>query len=588
MTAGDDHALVARNDLVAEAARRIHNGFERYNHQFRRVTDRARWRFEERDWQGQFADISTRVVLYERWAKRTERLIHDWLGAHVTDPTLWPEIRTYYGWRVEEMPDAGFMKTFFNSITRRILGTIGVNPQVEFVRPPPEEGITSLTMRRYPCWGELKASCADVLTDFQVQVPFADRLRDAEAMAGSIRTHFAEAGWASGDIDASCLRLEFIDSHFFQGTRAYLVGRIRMPEGSQPIIVALKNDDAGVQVDATLLNEEQIGVVFSYTRSYYFADPTSVVAAVQFLHTLLPNKPIDELYTVLGRLRQGKTERYRALVEHMERTDDEFVHAAGDSGLVMIVFTLPSFNLVFKVMRDVFRPPKKSTHADVDACYQLVARHDHAGRLIDTQHFRNLELPRERFSQALYDELMAECQRGVGDDGDQLVFRRAYVERQVRPLNLYIREVDAEEAERVSLDYGRCIKDLAETNIFAGDLLLKNFGVTGSGRVVFYDYDEVLLITDCAFRELPEPPDDDFSLQDPGTTPYNGPNYIFPEEFGRFLAMPGSLRQHFLQEHGDLFTAEYWRGVQRRRQRGEIAEIVPYARQSVTREPIAL
>ncbi len=574
--------MQAREQLVSEAARRIHHGFERYNEEFREITERARQRFEDRDWKGQFEDIAARVELYEHWASCTERSIREWLDERVTDHELWPEIRAYYGARVEAVPEAGFMKTFFNSITRRLFGTLGVDPQVEFVRPPPEEGIASLTMRRYPCWSELESACARVLEGYRMRVPFADRGADAANMARAIRAHFGDA-----TVDGRCLRLEFIDSHFFQGTRAYVVGRLRMADGNYPIVVALKNTDEGLCVDATLLQVEQIGVVFSYTRSYYFADPTSVVAAVQFLHSLLPNKPIDELYTVLGRLRQGKTERYRSLVEHLDRTDDVFVHAPGDPGLVMIVFTLPSFNLVFKVMRDVFRPPKQSTHADVEARYQLVARHDHAGRLIDTQHFRNLELPRHRLSDELYDELMRECARGVGHDGDQIVFHRAYVERRVRPLNLHIRNADEDEAQRAILDYGRCIKDLAETNIFAGDFLLKNFGVTSSGRVVFYDYDEVSLVTDCSFRELPEP-DDDMGLMDPGTTRYVGANDIFPEEFIRFLSLPRPLRQRFLDVHGDLFTADYWRDVKRRRQRGEIAEIVPYARQSVAREPIPL
>jgi len=568
--------------LTPGAARQIYDGFERYNRQFRRITDRARWRFEQRDWKGQLEDIAARVELYEHWASRTERALRRQLGRHVTDHDLWPEIRAYYGRRVEAVPDAGFMKTFFNSITRRIFGTSGVDAAVEFVQPPPEEGITSLTMRRYPCWGELDETCARVLKEYRVRTPFADRLGDARSMARSIRDYLGDAA------DAQCLRLEFIDSHFFQGTRGYLVGRIRLVDGSQPIVVALKNADDGIRVDAVLLHEEQIGLIFSYTRSYYFADPTSVVAAVQFLHSLLPRKPIDELYTVLGRLRQGKTERYRSLVDHLARTTDEFQHAPGDPGLVMIVFTLPSFNLVFKVMRDVFRPPKNITHAEVNERYRLVSRHDHAGRLIDTQHFKNLELPRERFSQQLYDDLMAEAGRTVGHDGDQLVFTQAYVERRVRPLNLHIREVETDEAGRAILDYGRCIKDLAETNIFAGDLLLKNFGVTNSGRVVFYDYDEVSLITDCNFRELPEPSDDDFSLMDPTSLRYVGKNDIFPEEFIRFLSMPRELRQTFLEAHGDLLTPEYWRDVKRRRQRGEIAEIVPYERQSVSREPIPL
>jgi isocitrate dehydrogenase kinase/phosphatase len=358
------------------------------------VTSRARRRFEQRDWKGQMADIAARVELYETWARRTVGQLRRDLGDDFADHDFWPAVREAFGLRVEAMPDAGFMKTFFNSITRRVFGTRGVDATVEFVQPPPEEGIESLTMRRYPCWGDLDEACSRMLRDFRFRIGYADRDGDAAAIAGEIRGHFSDA-------DAQCLRLEFIDTHFFQGTRAYLVGRLRMPRGTQPIVIALRNDDAGIRVDATLITEEQIGVVFSYTRSYYFADPTSVVAAVQFLHDILPDKPIDELYTVLGRLRQGKTERYRSLTRHLRATEDAFVHAAGEAGLVMIVFTLPSFNLVFKVMRDVFRPPKTTTHEDVHQSYRLVSRHDHAGRLIDTQHFRNLELPRARFSEAL-------------------------------------------------------------------------------------------------------------------------------------------------------------------------------------------
>ena len=561
---------------IPEAARLIHDGFVQYNRAFKRITDRAKRRFEQCDWQGQFRDIAERVELYETWVNRTERALRAYLGETVGDHALWQDIRAYFGERVEAVPDAGFMKTFFNSITRRIFGTVGVDPEVEFVQPPPEEGVQSLTMRRYPCWNDVEANCRRILGDFRVRVRFADRRRDARFMAQEVRAYL----WREGVTPEQVRRFEFIDSHFFQGTRAYLVGRLRHEAGVTPIVVALKNTEAGIAVDAVLMQVEQIGVVFSYTRSYYFADPTSVVAAVQFLHTLLPGKPIDELYTVLGRLRQGKTERYRVFMDHLRCTRDAFVHAAGDTGLVMIVFTLPSSNLVFKVMRDVFGAPKTTSHAEVEEKYRLVSRHDHAGRLIDTQHFRNLELPLHRFSRGLLDDLLAEAPRTVRIEDDQLVFYKAYVERRVRPLNLYIREVDAAEARRVILDYGQCIKDLAETNIFAGDLLLKNFGITDSGRVVFYDYDEVALVTDCNFRELPEESDDDF-MMDPGTTRFVGPNDIFPEEFIRFLSLESELRSAFLAVHGDLLDPDYWRDVKRRRERGEIAEVVPYARQTV-------
>lgn len=560
---------------AAEAARLIHDGFLAYNREFQQITDRARRRFEERDWQGQLRDIAERVELYEHWVNRTLVALRAHLGEHVRDHDVWRTLRDYFGARVEGVPDAGFMKTFFNSITRRLLGTVGVDPDVEFVQPPPDEGVQSLIMRRYPSWDDIEVACRRILEDFRVDVAFADVHADAGIMAAEVTAYLARDGLAPDQVR----RFEFIDSHFFQGTRAYVVGRVRHDAGVMPIVVALRNADDGVRVDAVLMQPEQISVVFSYTRSYYFADPTSVVAAVQFLHSILPGKPIDELYTVLGRLRQGKTERYRVFMQHLRETDDDFEHAAGDVGLVMIVFTLPSYNLVFKVMRDVFGPPKVTDHQAVEDKYRLVSRHDHAGRLIDTQHFRNLELPRDRMSRPLLDDLLAACPRNVRIDDDQLVFSGVYVERRVRPLNLYIREVDSAEARRVIRDYGQCLKDLAETNIFAGDLLLKNFGVTDTGRVVFYDYDEVALITECNFREIPES-DDDFML-DPSTTRYVGPHDIFPEEFIRFLSLAPELRRTFVEAHGDLLDPGYWRDVKRRRQRGEISEVVPYARQTV-------
>ncbi|MGB1110030.1 MAG: bifunctional isocitrate dehydrogenase kinase/phosphatase [Gammaproteobacteria bacterium] len=558
-------------------AQHIYDGFSRYNKKFKKITTRAKRRFEKRNWDGQMQDIKGRVELYEEWVQRVENELRSVLGEKVNDHQLWVQIRDYFGSRLEGVPDAGFMKTFFNTITRRIFGTVGADSAIEFVAPPPEEGMAtleSLSMRRYPCWGDVHGTFRRVLKDFRFKVPYIDLDGDAAFMEEEVRR------FASGHLNRhdACLRFEFIDSTFFQGSRAYLVGRILHPDKISPIVVAFENLDAGIRVDAVLMDEKPVSVVFSYTRSYYFADPTSVVASVYFLHSILPTKPIDELYTVMGRLRQGKTERYRKFVEHLEVTDDQFVHADGDAGLVMIVFTLPSFNLVFKVLRDKFGFPKTTTHAQVHEKYKLVSNHDHAGRLIDTQFFRNLALPRDRFSPELLAELEAQAENTISLSGDWLVFNEVYVERRVRPLNLYIRESSRERAQAAILDYGQAIKELAETNIFPGDLLLKNFGLTSSGRVIFYDYDEVELVSDCFFKEIPEPSEDEFDMMDTGMTQYVGPRDIFPEEFMKFLAMDKDLRDVFLKVHGEILTAEYWRDVKARRVAGKITPVVPYHR----------
>jgi isocitrate dehydrogenase kinase/phosphatase len=325
------------------------------------------------------------------------------------------------------------------------------------------------------------------------------------------------------------------------------------------------------------MSEEEVSIVFSYTRSYYFADPNSVIGAVQFLHSILPRKPIDELYTVLGRLRQGKTERYRIFMNHLTDTTDKFEHAPGDKGLVMIVFTLPSYDLVFKIIRDRFGYPKRITRDEVIDKYRMVSKHDRAGRLIDTQNFLNLEFPVDRFSKELLDELLREAAMTVSVHGNMLTIGHVYIERRVRPLNLYIREVNLPEAQTAILDYGQAIKDLALNNIFPGDLLLKNFGLTRHRRVVFYDYDEVMLVTDCNFRNIPEAAHDEDELR-PESWFYVGGGDIFPEEFIKFLSMDRELREVFLEVHGELLTAEYWRGVQQMHLSGEVPLVVPYVR----------
>ena len=566
-------AVAGRQPDVARCARLIYEGFERYNRQFRRITDRARRRFEERDWKGQIQDVGERVELYDKWCLTVQRQLRRELDAAADRRECWRQVRDLYGSRLENAPDAGFMKTFFNSVSRRTFGTVGADGLLEFIQPPPDEGLESLAKRRYPCWHEVETGFRRVLRDFRFREPYRDAGRDAHFMAAEVLGHAGRL-----DMDASGFqRLEFIDSHFFQGARAYLVGRIIHQRRTLPIVVALENTGEGIRVDAVLLEESQVANVFSYTRSYYFTDPTSVVGAVQFLHSILPRKPIDELYTVLGRLRQGKTERFRCFSDHLRRSRDLFVHAEGDPGLVMQVFTLRSFNLVFKVIRDRFGHPKNTTREQVVSKYRLVSRHDHAGRLIDTQEFLNLKLPADRFEPVLLAELLEGAAETVHREGDDLVLNRVYIERRVRPLNLYVREAPRDGAVAAILDYGQAIKDLAETNIFPGDLLLKNFGVTASGRVVFYDYDEVALVTECRFRELPEP-DDDFPLMDPGATQYIGPHDIFPEEFIKFLAMEADLRKAFLAAHCDLLTARYWRDVKNRRLAGEITHVIPYRR----------
>jgi len=556
--------------LITESSQIIYDGFIHYNNVFHRITRRARTRFEKRDWQGHQQDIVERVDLYEKSVRRIVLELRRHLGTRVKDRELWNAIRSYFGRRLEKVPDGGFIKTFFNSVTRRIFGTAGIDTKLEFISVDLYADIDlvySLNLKRYPFWGSTEKIFESILNDFSFRVPYADSIKDDIGQ-------FVEARFSRKN---EYLRFEFIDSFFYQSARAYLIGRVVTHKDVSPIVVAFKNTDKGITIDAVLTSEVEVSIVFSYTRSYYFADPNSVVGAVHFIHSILPKKPIDELYTVLGRLRQGKTERHRIFTEHLKTTSDQFVHTDGDEGLVMIVFTLPSYDLVFKIIRDKFGYPKTITRNQVIGKYKLVSKHDRAGRLIDTQEFLNLKFPINRFSKGLLDELLQDASNTVEIIDDNLLIKHVYIERRVRPLNLYINEVSREKAELAILDYGQAIKDLARTNIFPGDLLLKNFGVTRHSRILFYDYDEVSLITECNFRDIPQANNDIDEMRSESWY-FVGEHDMFPEEFIKFLSMDMELRSLFLVVHGELLTAEYWREIQAMHRSGKVSLVVPYDR----------
>jgi isocitrate dehydrogenase kinase/phosphatase len=293
----------------------------------------------------------------------------------------------------------------------------------------------------------------------------------------------------------------------------------------------------------------------------------------------MPKKPRAEMYMCVGLAKQGKTMFYRDLFYHLKHSSDNFVVAPGIKGMVMLVFTLPSFPYVFKVIRDRFAPPKEMDRQTVKDKYQLVKYHDRVGRLADTLEYSLVALPLERFDAALLEELQAEAASNIELENDKVVIKHVYIERRMQPLNLYLAEATADhDAARVRQalhEYGYAIKELAGAGIFPGDMLLKNFGVTRHNRVVFYDYDEIAYMIDCNFRRIPPPRsiEDEMSAE-----PYYsvGPHDVFPEQFAKFLVSDPQAREVFLERHADLMDPAYWAGKQARIRAGVQEDVFPY------------
>ena len=558
---------------VSAIAEQLVEAFLRYNADFRELTQRAARCFEERDWQQGRTNAVARIELYDKAVTRALGELGSTIEGSEDGKLAWMAVKERYAELIRAYPDNAFFKTFFSSISRRLFDTVGVDPRIEFIAADvllDEKPLDEKDVRTYSNRGALRYLIDQVLSDFSFSTPFRDRERTIRFVSAEIEAYCRE-----NNVQQDLEVLELLVPVFYRATRAFIVGRIGGDDWVAPLVIALRNSDDGIFADAVILSVNDVSMLFGFTRSYFHVDLEHVGATVGFLQRLMPRKPMDEIYTVLGRAKQGKTERYRLFFEHLRESHDLFVRAQGIKGMVMEVFTLPSYDVVFKVIRDRFDYPKTGSRYDVMDKYKLVFMRDRAGRLVDAQEFRQLRFPRRRFDPELLQDLLDECGSTCRVEGEDLVVEHAYIERRLVPLNLYLETATEEQARAAAIEYGQAIKDLALSNIFAGDLLSKNFGVSRHGRVIFYDYDELCLVTDCKFRRMPEPQDDIDEMR-PGAWFYVGPHDIFPEQFIEFLGFKPHAKQAFLEHHADLLTPEYWNNLKQRHEAGEIIEVLPY------------
>ena len=568
--------------LANLSARSIGQAYRSFDERFRIVTRRARIRFQDRDWKGMAADAAQRFDVYGKEVSEAVDDVKRLMGDRVEDRMVWAAMKAVYSGLIQERDDWELAETFFNSVTRKIFTTVGVDASMEFVDTdfgsPPHEADHSV-YRSYQEPEDMAALIQQIITDAGFDVSYRSLVADSIEAAHNIGEHLRRIG-ALRVID----RAEVVDAVFFRGKAAYLVGRIYSGSHVVPLVLALLHPVEGVALDAVLLTENQVSILFSFARSYFHVDIDRPYDLVRFLRSLMPRKRLSELYISIGQHKHGKTALFRELLDHLSSSGEKFEIARGTRGLVMIVFTLPGFDVVLKVIKDRFPSPKRTTRSEVRERYRLVFHGDRAGRLVDAQEFEHLQFDLARFSPDVRALLSSECERSIETTDRTMVLGHAYIERRVIPLDIYIRDADPDLAAAAIVDYGSAIKELAAVGTFPGDLLLKNFGVTRHGRVVFYDYDEITSLARCVFRELPEPSD---PIEEMAAEPWFavGPDDVFPEEFSSFLGVEGDLRQAFLDKHSDLLTARWWQDTQRRVATGEVIDIFPYEDRLRLRHP---
>ncbi len=562
---------------AAEIARQILEGFDDYRESFRGITAGARARFEQAQWQEAQQASAERISLYEDKVTQTvDRLRADFEEVLLLDVNLWPLVKSAYINQIDLRFDDELAETWFNSIFCGLFSHDCISDGCMFIhttRPSLRNHERGVQTRNYLPRGNLKAALSEILHDYRFDVPYAQHELDLQRLEDRLRGNLPD--WVCKDPE---LCIELISSTFYRNKGAYLVGRIFTPDEQWPLVIPLVHPEGrGIVVDTLITDEAEVSIIFSFTRSYFMVEIAVPAEFVGFLKRILPGKQIAELYTSIGFYKHGKSEFYRSLINHLARSDDRFVMAPGVRGMVMSVFTLPGFNTVFKIIKDKFSPSKNVTRETVIEKYRMVKSVDRVGRMADTQEFSDFHFPKSKFDPECLEELLEVAPSTVELQGDTVLVRHCWTERRMIPLNIYVETAGEAQVREALYDYGMSIKQLAAANIFPGDMLLKNFGVTRHGRVVFYDYDEISYLTEVNFRRIPEAryPEDEMSSEPWYSV---GPNDVFPEEFPTFLFADIKLRRLFSQLHGDLYTAEYWQGLQEAIRAGKVIDVFPYRR----------
>ncbi|MBC7702336.1 MAG: bifunctional isocitrate dehydrogenase kinase/phosphatase [Rhodoferax sp.] len=588
--------------LAYDIAKAMLDGFNRHYQLFRTESARSKHRFETGDWHGQQRAQRERIEFYDLRVRECSTRLEREFKAGDQPMEVWQQIKLHYIGLLVDHQQPELAETFFNSVTTKILHRSYFQNDFIFVRPAVsteyienDEPAARPTYRAYyPTQDNLPQVLRQLMSDFDLRRPFEDLERDCGFVQAAMQTRLGEVKLRAN------FQLQVLSGLFFRNKGAYVVGKIINGFNEVPFALPVLHNKAGrLVIDAALFGEDDLLILFSFARAYFMVDMEVPSAYVQFLRSMMPRKPRNEIYNALGLAKQGKTLFYRDFLHHLRHSTDKFRIAPGIKGMVMLVFDLPSFPYVFKVIKDYYPPQKDTTREQIKGKYLLVKQHDRVGRMADTLEYSGVGFPRARFDDELIAEIekFAPSQLEISDrDGDghfEVILQHVYIERRMIPLNIYLQEAfdlghsDAvtaaaaarasEQIERGVIEYGNAIKDLVAANIFPGDMLWKNFGITRHGKVVFYDYDEIEYITDCNFRRVPTPRNEEEEMS--GEVWYTvGPKDVFPETFGPFLLGNPAVREVFMKHHADLLDAGFWQAHKERIAQGHVFDVFPYDR----------
>lgn len=554
-------------------------GFEKNYRWFCRITSGAKLRFEQAQWKATQFAVKERISIYEQSLSDTVAELYNVLNPHKQNTTFWQEVKQQFAEQLDQHPQYELAETFYNSVIGRIYKHQKIDENIMFVLPSRcyiAGRDKHKIVNTFDTSGTVGSMMASILSIYRFAIPFKDKPSDLQHLDTALRQRLDRLQLAHVHT------VEILKPVFYRGKAAYLIGRICMPEETLPFVIALLvNDEKQLQVDALLTDSKDLSVIFGFARAYFMADTLYPAEVVAFLQELMPNKKNFELYMAIGHYKHGKTVFYRNFLKHLSESQDQFTVAPGIRGLVMAVFHLPSYGVVFKIIKDEFPESKSVTREQVKECYRLVKMTDRVGRMADTHEYVNFRLPRERVDNALLNELLEVASKNIDVTEHEVIIKHVYIERKMTPLNLFLQnETDETKIYNAIDDLGLCIKQIAAANIFPGDMLHKNFGVTRHGRVIFYDYDEICWMHQRTFRTLPKS-DDPFAIDTLSVSPVD----VFPEQFEHFIVGKRELKDLLKKLHPELMTAEFWIEAQKKGATGEVQHFSPYAESKRFNQP---
>ncbi len=568
------------SQIAFDIARTILDGFDKHYRLFRASSQAAKTHFEKGDWKTAQTAATERIQFYDQRVRECVQVLEDEYSQEDLSDEVWREVKLHYMGLLIDHLRPELAETFFNTVCTKLLHRTYFHNDFIFVRPATsteyiEREDTPPTYRvYYPATDGLRFTIKRIVTNFRLNASFEDLDRDVALVEARLKDNFGKEKLEPNH------QIQVLANLFYRNKSAYIIGKGINGNREYPFVIPIMHKTKGQLVlDTVLFDNMQITVLFSFTRAYFMVDMEVPSAYVQFIRSILPRKPRSEIYTMLGLQKHGKNLFYRDFLHHLKYSSDQIAAAPGIRGLVMLVFALPSFPYVFKLIKDSFPPPKETSKELIKEKYLLVKNHDRVGRMADTLEYSDVAFPRSRFSEELLAEIAQYAPSLLEVSEEEVVIRHLYIERRMTPLNIWLTEAeqrgDLAAMEHGVREYGNAIKELVAANIFPGDMLYKNFGVTRHGRVVFYDYDEIEYITDCNFRQIPAPRNEEDEMAAEPWYPI-AKNDVFPEQFGTFLLGNRRVREFFMKHHADLLTAEYWQGRKLRIVAGKVDDVFPY------------